>query len=251
MKKVLWSVAAAALILTLTGCAGTAGPVQSENCPPQTAVVTTPELSAPPPKAVESEPVSFSASNKLPVGDSPEDSTASEEPTPSPEPPAKPSASPVSDTALAPAPRETPAPAPAVEETPPPKQTTITFNVTTQKGAGESPSPTPSAVPEPEPAPTPAPPAETPPPASAESTFSIDHWISYAQNYARDAGLNLDATAVDCWDNPITAGAHCTCLERDIQSRLNRYARDESITDVWIWAEPRGDGSYDLYIGYA
>ena len=153
------------------------------------------------------------------------------------------------DTALAPAPRETQAP--AVEETPPPKQTTITFNVTTQKGTGESPSPTPSAVPEPEPAPTPAPPAETPPPASAESTFSIDHWISYAQNYARDAGLNLDATAVDCWDNPITAGAHCTCLERDIQSRLNRYARDESITDVWIWAEPRGDGSYDLYIGYA
>ena len=152
-------------------------------------------------------------------------------------------------SALAPAPRETQAP--AVEETPPPKQTTITFNVTTQKGTGESPSPTPSAVPEPEPAPTPAPPAETPPPASAESTFSIDHWIGYAQNYARDTGLNLDATAVDCWDNPITAGAHCTCLERDIQSRLNRYVRDESITDVWIWAEPRADGSYDLYSGYA
>lgn len=249
MKKVLWSIAAATLILTLTGCAGTAGPVQSENYPPQPAAVTTPELSALPTKAVESEPVSFSAGNKLPVGDSPEDSAASEKPMPSLEPPAKPSASPVPDTALAPAPRETQAP--AVEETPPPKQTTITFNVTTQKGAGESPSPTPSAVPEPEPAPTPAPPAETPPPASAESTFSIDHWIGYAQNYARDAGLNLDATAVDCWDNPITAGAHCTCLERDIQSRLNRYAKDESITDVWIWAEPRSDGSYDLYIGYA
>lgn len=249
MKKVLWSIAAATLILTLTGCAGTAGPVQSENYPPQPAAVTTPELSAPPTKAVESEPVSFSAGNKLPVGDSPEDSAASEKPMPSLEPPAKPSASPVPDTALAPAPRETQAP--AVEETPPPKQTTITFNVTTQKGAGESPSPTPSAVPEPEPAPTPAPPTETPPPASAESTFSIDHWIGYAQNYARDTGLNLDATAVDCWDNPITADAHCTCLERDIQSRLNRYVRDESITDVWIWAEPRSDGSYDLYIGYA
>ena len=249
MKKALWSITAATLILTLTGCAGTAGPVQSENSPPQPAAVTTPELSAPPTKAGESKPVSFSASNKLPVGDSPEDSAASEKPTPSPELPAKPSASPVPDTALAPAPRVTQAP--AVEETPLPKQTTITFNVTTQKGAGESPSPTPSAVPEPEPAPTPAPPAETPPPASAESTFSIDHWIGYAQNYARDAGLNLDATAVDCWDNPITAGAHCTCLERDIQSRLNRYAKDESITDVWIWAEPRADGSYDLYIGYA
>lgn len=205
IKKVLWSITAATLILTLTGCAGTAGPVQSENCPPQPAAVTTPELSALSTKAIESEPVSFSASNKLPVGDSPEDSAASEEPTPSPEPPAKPSASPVPDTALAPVPRENQAP--AVEE--------------------------------------------TPPPASAESTFSIDHWIGYAQNYARDTGLNLDATAVDCWDNPITAGAHCTCLERDIQSRLNRYVRDESITDVWIWAEPRSDGSYDLYIGYA
>ena len=37
----------------------------------------------------------------------------------------------------------------------------------------------------------------------------------------------------------------------DIQSRLNRYAKDETIQDVWIWAEPRADGSYDLYIGYA
>lgn len=251
MKKVLWSITAATLILTLTGCAGTAGPVQLEDYPPQPAAIVTPELSAPPTKAVESEPVSFSASDKLPVGDSSEDSATSEKPTLSPEPPAKLSASPVPDTALAPAPRETPAPAPAVEKTPPPKQTTITFNVTTQKGTGESPRPTPSEVPEPEPTPTPVPPVETPPHAPAAPTFSIDHWISYAQNYARDAGLNLDATAVDCWDNPITAGAHCTCLERDIQSRLNRYARDESITDVWIWAEPRADGSYDLYIGYA
>lgn len=244
MKKVLWSIAAATLILTLTDCAGTAGPVQSENYPPQPAAIVTPELSAPPTGAVDSEPVSFSAGTKLPVGDSSEDSTASEEPTSSPEP------EPIAPVLqAAPAPQETQAP--AVEETPQPKQTTITFNVTTQKGTGEGPDPMPSAVPEPEPTPTPAPPAETPPPASAESTFSIDHWISYAQNYARDAGLNLDATAVDCWDNPITAGAHCTCLERDIQSRLNRYAGDESITDVWIWAEPRADGSYDLYIGYA
>ena len=64
-------------------------------------------------------------------------------------------------------------------------------------------------------------------------------------------GLRLESSAVDCWDNPITAGAHSLYLERDIQSRLNRYARDEDITDVWIWAEERPDGSYDLYIGYA
>ena len=40
-------------------------------------------------------------------------------------------------------------------------------------------------------------------------------------------------------------------LERDIKSRLNRYAKDEDITDVWIWAEATGNDCYDLYIGYA
>ena len=76
---------------------------------------------------------------------------------------------------------------------------------------------------------------ESAPPAvdePAEPTVNIDHWISYAQEYAKSSGLNLDTTAVDCWDNPITAGAHCTCLERDIESRLNRYAKDETILDV-------------------
>ena len=253
MKKVLWSVAAATLILTLTACAGTAGPVQSESRQPQPVVEITPKPSTSPAQVVESEPVSFSASIKLSVDDGPEESrnnTVSAEPTHCPElkPTAKPSVSPMLDTALAPAPKETPAP--AVEETPPPKQAIIIFNVTTQKGTEESPSPASGTAPEPEPTQTPAPPTETPPSASAEPAFSIDYWIAYAQNYARDAGLNLDTTAVDCWDNPITAGAHCTCLERDIQSRLNRYGRDDSITDVWIWAEPRADGSYDLYIGY-
>ena len=40
-------------------------------------------------------------------------------------------------------------------------------------------------------------------------------------------------------------------IQRDIESRLNRYNRDEDITAVWIWAEQRTDGDYDLYIGYA
>ena len=61
----------------------------------------------------------------------------------------------------------------------------------------------------------------------------------------------LSDTAVECWDNPIRAGAHCIYLERDIQSRLDRYARDEDITDVWIWAEATGSDCYDIYIGYA
>lgn len=81
--------------------------------------------------------------------------------------------------------------------------------------------------------------------------FNIQAWISYAETYAISVGLRLESSAVDCWDNPITAGAHSSCLQRDIESRLNRYSRDEDITDVWIWAEKRSDGSYDLYIGYA
>lgn len=81
--------------------------------------------------------------------------------------------------------------------------------------------------------------------------FDIDHWIAYAMSYAESKGLVLSDTAVDCWDNPIRAGAHCIYLERDIQSRLDRYAKDEDITDVWIWAESTSDDCYDIYIGYA
>ena len=85
----------------------------------------------------------------------------------------------------------------------------------------------------------------------AEPAFDIQTWIDYAKAYAESVGLRLESSAVDCWDNPISAGTHCSYPERDIQSRLNRYARDEDITDVWIWAEARSDGKYDLYIGYA
>ena len=84
-----------------------------------------------------------------------------------------------------------------------------------------------------------------------EPEFEISYWITFAKTYAQSIGLNLDAAAVDCWDNPITAGAHCIYLERDIKNRLNRYNADEDITDVWIWAVDLGDGTYDLYIGYA
>lgn len=93
------------------------------------------------------------------------------------------------------------------------------------------------------------PPTETTEPETAP--FNVDYWIAYAKNYAENKGLVLSNTAVDCWDNPIRAGSHCLYLERDIQSRLNRYARDEDSTDVWIWAEPVDNDRYDIYIGYA
>ena len=95
------------------------------------------------------------------------------------------------------------------------------------------------AITEPEPTPEP------------EPAFDIDYWISYAKSTAVSLGLTLDSSATDCWDNPITAEQGCIYLERDINSRLKRYAEDKSITDVWIWYECIGTGSYLIYIGYA
>ena len=130
--------------------------------------------------------------------------------------------------------------APAKEKAPP---TVSSPTETTQPKASVPPA-----------APTETQPQEPEPPAAegpAEPAFDIQTWIDYAKAYAESVGLRLESSAVDCWDNPISAGTHCSYLGRDIQSRLNRYARDEDITDVWIWAEARSDGKYDLYIGYA
>ena len=84
-----------------------------------------------------------------------------------------------------------------------------------------------------------------------EPAFDINYWISYAKSTAASLGLTLEDSATECWDNPITAKPTCIYLERDINSRLNRYAEDESITDVWIWYECVGTDSYLIYIGYA
>ena len=43
----------------------------------------------------------------------------------------------------------------------------------------------------------------------AEPQFDINHWIIYAENYAESVGLRLEHSAVDCWDNPISANAKC------------------------------------------
>lgn len=84
-----------------------------------------------------------------------------------------------------------------------------------------------------------------------EPAFDIDYWISYAKSTAVSLGLTLDSSATDCWDNPISAEQGCIYLERDINSRLKRYAEDKSITDVWIWYECVGTDKYLIYIGYA
>ena len=103
------------------------------------------------------------------------------------------------------------------------------------------------------PAEEPSAPAITEPEPTPESepAFDIDYWISYAKSTAVSLGLTLEDSATDCWDNPITAKPTCIYLERDINSRLNRYAKDETITAVWIWYECVGTSSYLIYIGYA
>lgn len=243
MKKVLWSIVAATLII-LTGCSNAATPIQAEDRPPLPVVETAPEPVGP----VERETVSLSASNDQFI-----DNVIVEDDT-------------EINAELEPQAEEPPAASQPQESEP--KATvraSITFVPEVQKESAESPAPVPppsepTQAPEPEPTPTPAPPAEPEQPTEpvtpivsepVEPAFSIDYWIGYAQEYAKNVGLNLDSTAVDCWDNPITAGAHCTCLERDIENRLNRYAKDETILDVWVWAESRADGNYNLYIGYA
>ena len=117
----------------------------------------------------------------------------------------------------------------------------------------------PTAPPETEPpappareAPTEQPqPTEPPTQEPTEPAFDIGHWISFAKSYAESVGLTLNSEAVYCWDNPIDADSGCIYLERDIQSRLNRYAADGDITDVWIWYESVSANSYRIYIGYA
>ncbi|MDO4563953.1 MAG: hypothetical protein Q4C12_09030, partial [Clostridia bacterium] len=85
----------------------------------------------------------------------------------------------------------------------------------------------------------------------AEQPFDIGYWISFAQGYAESIGLRLESSATACWDNPIPAGAHCIYIERDIKSRLNFYAKNEDITDVWIWYESTSSNTFEIYVGYA
>ena len=95
---------------------------------------------------------------------------------------------------------------------------------------------------------------ETPPESVTEPSkteIDINYWIDFARSYALQIGLEIDETAVDCWDNPTTANADCIYLERDLTHRLDRYNRDDDITAVNIWAESLGNGNYLIYIAYA
>lgn len=114
----------------------------------------------------------------------------------------------------------------------------------------ETEPPAPPATEAPKPTEQPQP-TEPPTQEPTEPAFDIGYWISFAKSYAESVGLTLNSGAIYCWDNPIDADSGCIYLERDIQSRLNRYAADGDITDVWIWYESVTANSYRIYIGYA
>lgn len=108
------------------------------------------------------------------------------------------------------------------------------------------PEPAPATEPEPEPVPT------TEPEPEPEPTPSVDigHYVAYAQSTAQSLGLSLDSSATACWDTPVVIGPGSTSAEQSIWDLLSWYSSN-GYTGVCVWSEPRSDGTYNLYIGYA
>ena len=141
---------------------------------------------------------------------------------------------------------ETAKPAETEPPTAPPKQTTPPKQIEPPK-VTESPESKPTESPKSvDPTQT-----ETEKPKPADPQFDINYWIEFARKYAENIGLAIDPEAVSCWDNPIIARPNSKYLERDIKTRMNRYKNVEGFTDIWVWAEPDGNGNYRLFIGYA
>lgn len=91
---------------------------------------------------------------------------------------------------------------------------------------------------------------ETPAPQPEEKVFDMDYWLGYAKDYAVDIGLRLDKNAADSWDTPIRCSSKTEdVLAAYIRDDLTYYKNEEGCTAVWIWAEPVGDGQYELFIG--
>ena len=229
MRKAIGIAVLAAFILSFSGCAATEYPHTAESSSQET---------------VSSEPIQSTEPEESSAASVSESKESLEEAAP----PVKDETAQTEDLPLA-----------AVESS--------EAEIQTPKPADESrlPKPEPPKTVAPEPAtpqptkppaeeqPKSEPPQESAPPIEKEPeapAFNIQTWIDYAVGYAESVGLTVSPDATACWDAPITAGAHCKYLERDISDRLNRYGRDAEITEVWIWAEERSDGSYDLYIGY-
>ncbi len=234
MKKITVIVVMAALIVSLSGCGNTDQPQTIQNNSGIETVTSEIDRIAEP---EESSTVSVSESKESSDDSKVEvkaETESSQTETPQPVAESNPAAQTQSpQTAV---PNDTPEPEPpkAVETIPEPK-------------------PMPTSVeekPTPKPEQTESSQESIPPAESIVPDFNIDYWIGYARSYAASIGLNLSPTAIDCWDNPMIAGAHSKYLERDITDCLNCYKNIEDFTGVWVWAEPDGNGAYKLYIGY-
>ena len=234
MKKNIRIFAATVLIFSLSACADMEKSEIPENNSSQMANTTISEIEQ---SDQAEKPVSSSASKKS-VDVSSKAPATSEKPKATPKPAEKGKVVSENDSQTA-------------RFTELPKQDASKSTEPAKVQATATPAPTPTPTPAPAPVPTPQPPEPTPEPVVEEPSFDIGYWVGYAQSYAAGVGLTLENSAVDCWDNPIPAGAYCQNMENDIQSRLNRYANDPDITDVWIWSESLGGGSYNIYIGYA
>lgn len=91
---------------------------------------------------------------------------------------------------------------------------------------------------------------ETPAPQPEEKGFDMDYWLGYAKDYAVSIGLVLDPAAAGTWDTPIRCSSSTEDVLADyIRGDLSYYKDEEGCTAVWIWAEPVGDGQYELFIG--
>lgn len=242
MKKNIRILAAALLILSFSACANVEEGKVSETNPAQMADTAASENEK---SDQDEQPASSSGSKKSDVSSKAAAPTENPKFTPKPAEKGK-----VKQFVSQPD-------SPAVRSTEPPKQEISTPKPQPKVQAAATPAPTPVPTPVSTPIPTPEPPSPTPEPVEPtpepvqETSFDIGYWVGYAQSYAAGVGLTLESSAVDCWDNPIPAGAYCQNIESDIQSRLSRYANDPDITDVWVWYESIGGGSYNIYIGYA
>ncbi len=87
---------------------------------------------------------------------------------------------------------------------------------------------------------------------TAKQEIDIDYYINFATEYGKSIGLKYLPEANECWDTPIIIASdnHDSAI-RDIQSRLNRYKNIEGDEYFCVWAEKRGNGIYELYIGYS
>ena len=235
MKKIIIFLLCCGVLVSTVGCGGITAPPPTDSPPTtvsetiltETPLDTTPPVTAVEPTEKEKEPLATECENQ-----------ATEQTVTATEPTTKQPTEKATITETSTAEEKVTSP---IKETLPSTTPQLAESETTET---EPPKKEPKAE-------TESPKVTEPEPMKKPAPFDIDHWIAYARSYAESEGLVLSDTTVDCWDNPIRTGAHCIYLERDIQSRLNRYAKDEDITDVWIWAEAAGNNCYDIYIGYA